>query len=119
MSSTSQSYQSGLETIIESGRENAFLAYGDINFLLPPESSPSDQLAELALHDADENMAEPSDPHSIEGDALKPALDDDSELDLSPGDADKASDPVRLYMREMASVPLLTREGEIILAKRI
>jgi RNA polymerase primary sigma factor len=119
MSSTSQSYQSGLETIIESGRENAFLAYGDINFLLPPESSPSDQLAELALHDADENMAEPADPHSIEDDTLKPTLDDDSELDLSPGDADRASDPVRLYMREMASVPLLTREGEIILAKRI
>jgi RNA polymerase primary sigma factor len=119
MSSTSQSYQSGLETIIESGRENAFLAYGDINFLLPPESSPSDQLAELALHDADENMAEAADPNSIEDDTLKPALDDDSELDLSPGDADRASDPVRLYMREMASVPLLTREGEIILAKRI
>ncbi|HKS39856.1 MAG TPA: RNA polymerase sigma factor RpoD [Blastocatellia bacterium] len=119
MSSTSQSYQSGLETIIESGRENAFLAYGDINFLLPPESSPSDQLAELALHDADENMAEAADPNSIEDDTLKPAIDDDSELDLSPGDADRASDPVRLYMREMASVPLLTREGEIILAKRI
>ena len=119
MSSTSQSYQSGLETIIESGRENAFLAYGDINFLLPPESSPSDQLAELALHDADENMAEAADPNSIEDDTLKTAVDDDSELDLSPGDADRASDPVRLYMREMASVPLLTREGEIILAKRI
>ena len=119
MSSTNQSYQSGLETIIESGRENAFLAYGDINFLLPPESSPSDQLAELALHDADENMAESADPHPVEDDRLKPAIDDDSELDLSPGDADRGSDPVRLYMREMASVPLLTREGEIILAKRI
>ncbi len=119
MSSTSQSYQSGLETIIESGRENAFLAYGDINFLLPPESSPSDQLAELALHDADENLAEPTDSHSIEDDTLKAPIDDDAELDLSPGDADRASDPVRLYMREMASVPLLTREGEIILAKRI
>ncbi len=119
MSSTSQSYQSGLETIIESGRENAFLAYGDINFLLPPESSPSDQLAELAIHEADENIAEPADSHSIEDDTLKAPIDDDSELDLSPGDADRASDPVRLYMREMASVPLLTREGEIILAKRI
>ncbi|MGA9773651.1 MAG: RNA polymerase sigma factor RpoD [Blastocatellia bacterium] len=118
MSSTSQSYQGGLE-INESGRDTAFLAYGDINYLLPPESSPSDQLAELALNDADENLAESADPHSIEDDALKSPIDDDSDLDLSAGDTDKASDPVRVYMREMASVPLLTREGETILAKRI
>ena len=119
MSSTSQSYPSGIETLIESGRENSFLAYGDINFLLPPESSPSDQLADLALHDADESLAESTDSHSVEDPGLKAAIDDEAELDLSPGDADKGSDPVRLYMREMASVPLLTREGEITLAKRI
>src|SRR6266550_8607523 len=46
-------------------------------------------------------------------------LADDAELDLSAGVLDKASDPVRLYMREMGQVPLLTREQEVSIAKRI
>jgi RNA polymerase primary sigma factor len=46
-------------------------------------------------------------------------MSDDSELDLSPGVLDKASDPVRLYMREMGQVPLLKREQEVSIAKRI
>ena len=43
----------------------------------------------------------------------------DGELDLSPGAAEKSEDPVRLYLREMGSVPLLTRESEVVIAKRI
>src|SRR3982074_1581760 len=46
-------------------------------------------------------------------------LTEDSELDLSAGVLDKASDPVRLYMREMGTVPLLKREQEVSIAKRI
>ena len=46
-------------------------------------------------------------------------LDDEPELDLSAGEDDKASDPVRLYLRQMGRVPLLTREQEVVLAKRI
>src|SRR5882724_2390094 len=46
-------------------------------------------------------------------------LTEDSELDLSAGESDKASDPVRLYMREMGTVPLLKREQEVSIAKRI
>src|SRR3982074_3271637 len=46
-------------------------------------------------------------------------LTEDSELDLSAGTLDKASDPVRLYMREMGTVPLLKREQEVTNAKRI
>src|SRR5882672_1449072 len=44
---------------------------------------------------------------------------DDSDLDLPPGSMGKREDPVRLYLREMGSVPLLTREGEVAIAKRI
>jgi len=46
-------------------------------------------------------------------------LTEDSELDLSAGESDKASDPVRLYMREMSTVPLLKREQEVSIARRI
>src|SRR5262245_65463036 len=41
------------------------------------------------------------------------------ELDLTPGALDKTNDPVRMYLREMGTVPLLTREGEVEIAKRI
>src|ERR1700682_2769122 len=44
---------------------------------------------------------------------------EDVELDLTPGVLDKTSDPVRVYLREMGSVPLLKREGEVVIAKRI
>src|SRR5207253_6791023 len=45
--------------------------------------------------------------------------DEDLELDLSAGALEKTNDPVRLYLREMGVVPLLTREGEVAIAKRI
>src|SRR4030095_16912317 len=45
--------------------------------------------------------------------------EEELELDLSPGTLDKTNDPVRLYLREMGVVPLLTREGEVAIAKRI
>ena len=44
---------------------------------------------------------------------------DDVELDLTPGTLEKTNDPVRMYLREMGTVPLLTREGEVEIAKRI
>ena len=56
---------------------------------------------------------------------LKPAKDtkrsasEDGELDLTPGSLEKTNDPVRMYLREMGTVPLLTREGEVAIAKRI
>ena len=44
---------------------------------------------------------------------------EDVELDLTPGTLEKTNDPVRMYLREMGTVPLLTREGEVEIAKRI
>src|SRR5439155_21133620 len=46
-------------------------------------------------------------------------LGEDVELDLTPGALEKTNDPVRMYLREMGTVPLLTREGEVEMAKRI
>src|SRR5919107_4313345 len=68
------------------------------------EGDHHDLLAANEAH-ADEESEEP--------------LDDEPELDLSAGEDDKASDPVRLYLRQMGRVPLLTREQEVVLAKRI
>src|ERR671920_1434224 len=52
-------------------------------------------------------------------DDLNRELPEDIELDLSAGVLEKTNDPVRLYLREMGVVPLLTREGEVVIAKRI
>jgi RNA polymerase primary sigma factor len=60
-------------------------------------------------------VAEPADGETKE----EPAGSDEVELDLTPGLLEKTNDPVRMYLREMGTVPLLTREGEVAIAKRI
>jgi RNA polymerase primary sigma factor len=78
----------------------------DINEVLQQLDTPVDVAGEL-----------PSEEHNFAND--DEGLAGEAELDLSPGEMDKASDPVRLYMREMGLVPLLTREQEVSIAKRI
>jgi RNA polymerase primary sigma factor len=108
--------QQELETLPAPVEERAFLAFGDINFLLPLEDSAVDDLAGIALPDTEDSLG---DAPRIASGGLDEPQDEEAALDLSPGAADKTNDPVRIYMREMASVPLLTREGEIVLARRI
>jgi RNA polymerase primary sigma factor len=119
MPGANQTFPNDFDTMPETGKDISLFAFGDINQLLPPESNPSDDLETLAISDADESFTETEDATLIESAALPAGLDDERELDLSPGQVDRAYDPVRLYMREMASVALLTREGEISLARRI
>ena len=114
-----QTYQNDFDSMTEAGKGISLFAFGDINQLLPPESSPSDDLETLAISDADETFADAEEASLTESPVLPAGLDDEAELDLSPGQMDRSYDPVRLYMREMASVALLTREGEIHLARRI
>jgi RNA polymerase primary sigma factor len=114
--------------LIHMGKEKGYLLYNEVNDLLPSDvhsaeeledvlsmfdnagievvESPKDKLAEkLAVDKADELKL---DETGEEGD-----------LDLTPGGLDKTNDPVRMYLREMGTVPLLTREGEVEIAKRI
>ncbi|HKQ08814.1 MAG TPA: RNA polymerase sigma factor RpoD [Blastocatellia bacterium] len=119
MPGTNQTYPNVFDTINETGKEISLFAFGDINQLLPPEPSPSEELETLAINDSDESFTDSEDSNLIESPALPAGLDDETEVDLSPGQMDRSYDPVRLYMREMASVALLTREGEIVLARRI
>ncbi|MDT7604965.1 MAG: polymerase primary sigma factor [Acidobacteriota bacterium] len=72
--------------------------------------------AGLAEGDHHDLLAEADAPH---GDEAEESLEGEAELDLSAGEDDKASDPVRLYLRQMGRVPLLTREQEVVIAKRI
>jgi len=92
------------------------LAYEDIADLLPFVAASGDEVEATVSDDLSLDAA----PTAGAGDGAEDELiDEEASLDLSPGAADKTDDPVRVYLREMAVVPLLTREGEIAVARRI
>ncbi len=116
-----------VEKLLEMGKDKAFLSYDDINNELPEGLVSPDDIEDIfaslgaegiAIGDSDEKFLESA---GVMGGDKK--MDDDREeeveIDLSPGALDKTNDPVRLYLREMGVVPLLTREGEVAIAKRI
>ena len=108
------------------GKEKGYLLYDEVNDVLPAElTSNPDDLDELFtvfgnagidLVDTEKGYRERDTMERGEGPA---ATEDGMELDLTPGALDKTNDPVRMYLREMGTVPLLTREGEVAIAKRI
>jgi RNA polymerase primary sigma factor len=119
-----------VRNLITLGRERGYLLYDEVNDLLPDEVQSSDEIEEvlsaferygIPIYE-DVATAQAARLEEAETGETAPAEapeEDDSELDLSPGDIGKREDPVRLYLREMGSVPLLTREGEVAIAKRI
>ena len=108
--------------LIEIGKEKGFLLYDEVNDLLPPDITTSDDLDELftAFGNAGIEVVD-SEQKYREHKLLdrRGEGSDDIELDLTPSAIDKTNDPVRMYLREMGTVPLLTREGEVEIAKRI
>ena len=108
--------------LIEIGKEKGFLFYDEVNEILPHDITSSDQLDELftAFGNAEIEIID-SEQKYRERKLLDRRREgsDDIELDLTPSAIDKTNDPVRMYLREMGTVPLLTREGEVEIAKRI
>ncbi len=102
--------------LISIGKEKGYLLYDEVNDLLRSDITSPDELDDLfntfgtagiEVVDSEQKFRE----DKQEGGEL--------ELDLTPGALDKTNDPVRMYLREMGTVPLLTREGEVEIAKRI
>src|SRR6188768_948620 len=102
--------------LITMGKEKGYLLYEEVNEMLPSEITSSDELDDIfsmfgqmgiEVVDSEQKFRE-----AKEG-------EEGAELDLTPGTLDKTNDPVRMYLREMGTVPLLTREGEVEIAKRI
>ena len=115
---------SGLRELIEKGREQGYITFADINDYLPDEVSDPDQLDEVIqiINDLGLQVLEEA---PEEGSNFSPSNQDTSEtpteneMGTIESEVGRTTDPVRLYMREMGSVDLLTREGEIAIAKRI
>jgi RNA polymerase primary sigma factor len=120
--------------LIAIGKERGYLLYDEVNDSLPAEVHSSEEIDDLLTtferngieiyEDAASAKAARAVEVSIEHgdrDAIKEELhgEEGSDLDLTPGSLEKTNDPVRMYLREMGTVPLLTREGEVTIAKRI
>jgi RNA polymerase primary sigma factor len=114
-----------MDRLLQLGGDKKFLSYDDLNRELPDNVvSPDDIEDVLQKLDASNIHVADSDERLIEQAAAiatddEESGDEDLELDLSAGALEKTNDPVRLYLREMGVVPLLTREGEVAIAKRI
>src|SRR6266481_5224323 len=114
-----------MDRLLQLGGDKKFLSYDDLNRELPDNVvSPDDIEDVLQKLDASNIHVADSDERLIEQAAAiatedENGGDEDIELDLSAGALEKTNDPVRLYLREMGVVPLLTREGEVAIAKRI
>jgi RNA polymerase primary sigma factor len=109
--------------LINIGKEKGYLLYDEVNELLPADITSPDELDELLsifgsagieVIDSDQKYARDEKPIDRTGEGAE-----EIELDLTPGALDKTNDPVRMYLREMGTVPLLTREGEVEIARRI
>jgi RNA polymerase primary sigma factor len=113
-----------MDRLLQLGGDKKFLSYDDLNRELPENVvSPDDIEDVLQKLDASNIHVADSDERLIEQAAAIATEEEDGEedleLDLSAGALEKTNDPVRLYLREMGVVPLLTREGEVAIAKRI
>jgi RNA polymerase primary sigma factor len=116
--------------LIAMGKERGYLLYDEVNDLLPAEVHSSEEIDDLLSTferygiDVYEDLSTAKAAlAAAEGDGAEPvkeeAASEDGDLDLTPGTLEKTNDPVRMYLREMGTVPLLTREGEVAIAKRI
>ena len=107
-----------IRQLITIGKEKGYLLYDEVNELLPADITSSEELDDLfstfgsaGIEVVDSEKAYRDDQRQGDG--------EEGDLDLTPGALDKTNDPVRMYLREMGTVPLLTREGEVAIAKRI
>jgi len=120
-----------LDRLISMGKQKGFLTYDEVNNALPSDLVSLDQLDDIMMMfgamdievvDSAKAGRLPSEVRERKAQAEPEDNDDDGPpepIDLTPGPVGRTEDPVRLYLREMGRVALLTREGEIALAKRI
>jgi RNA polymerase primary sigma factor len=127
MSMEEKDQEDVMQRLLELGGDKKFLTFDDLNRELPDNIVSPDDIEDvlqklegsnITVTDSEERLIEVS-AAAVSSDGLEDEIDEDLELDLSAGVLEKTNDPVRLYLREMGVVPLLTREGEVSIAKRI
>ena len=106
---------SAIKSLIKKGKVNGFVTLDDLNSALPPGEYSSEQIEDIhsAINDMGLNIVDQQEETSLE------ESDDKNAGNLSDEEGARSDDPVRMYLKEMGSVELLSREGEISIAKRI
>jgi RNA polymerase primary sigma factor len=107
-----------LQQLVEKGKEQGYVAYEDLSDALPVDLGNGTELGNL-LAGLDGSGIEILEDPKIEFDQKLGEAEDLLDLDLGPAAGEKVNDPVRTYLREMGTVPLLSREGETEIARRI
>ena len=108
--------------LIALGKDKGYLLYEEVNGMLPAELTSSEELDDLfsLLGNVGIEVVDSERKYRDEKlGELRSGQGEEVEVDLTPGALDKTNDPVRMYLREMGTVRLLTREGEVAIAKRI
>ncbi|WP_347310650.1 RNA polymerase sigma factor RpoD [Defluviimonas sp. SAOS-178_SWC] len=116
--------QAAVKKMIADARERGYITYDQLNQVLPPEQVSSEQiedvmsmLSEMGINVIEEDEAEDT---GSSGAVVEASTSREVAVATSSGEAlDRTDDPVRMYLREMGTVELLSREGEIAIAKRI
>ncbi|MGQ0541029.1 MAG: RNA polymerase sigma factor RpoD [Blastocatellia bacterium] len=117
-----------MDRLLALGKRKKFLSLDELHREIPENMMSADDLedvldrlegANISVAETDAQLLERASNLAVDDDEEEAVDDDDLDLDLSAGALDKSNDPVRLYLREMGIVPLLTREGEVTIAKRI
>ena len=114
-----------INKLLNLGKEKGYLLYDEVNDMLPDQVNSPEDIEDIFNVFGNAGIevleGEPKSPIAEKIDFEKKFEEpsEEVELDLTPGALDKTNDPVRMYLREMGVVPLLTREGEVEIAKRI
>ena len=116
--------QAAVKKMIGDAREKGYITYDQLNTVLPPDQVSSEQIEDVMsmLSEMGINIIEDEDEDEEKGSTDVATTDGPKEIVLGSGTSeklDRTDDPVRMYLREMGSVELLSREGEIAIAKRI
>ncbi len=114
----------GFKDLVSLGKERGYLLYDEVNNILPDDIRSSEDLDTIffVFGDAGIELIDPDDSFAaikIKDGPEAPREEEDAEFEQATEETEKTNDPVRMYLREMGTVPLLTREGEVEIAKRI
>jgi hypothetical protein len=111
-----------IKKMIAAGKERGYVTYDELNAALPPDQVSSEQIEDTMsmLSEAGVNVVEGEETEEVEEAEDKPERESESTAgNVDENEIGRSDDPVRMYLREMGSVELLSREGEIAIAKRI
>jgi RNA polymerase primary sigma factor len=115
-----------VKRLIARGKERGYITFDELNAILPPDQNSSEQIEDVMANFSEMGIqvVESEEQEDGEAPAAKAEKAEEAEEEEQTGNVDEASlgrtdDPVRMYLREMGSVELLSREGEIAIAKRI